>query len=388
MENKEKQHHLFGPSSLKRRKLCPGSARMEQGLEERTSPEASLGTRLHAIMEEYARVNHSGNNHETTPANRDDIIKALCEKHGVEFTVRSCEEITRMCEQLDEVVTRFKPNVILLEERLDFVIYGETMYSGTADVVLYRDGEYYLIDYKTGQTPVETYNNLQLQAYAACLLQKPGAKSATTKIISPHYESDEATYDSLCDLAAITADIAEIIHRGKIQLTVDEDKLQLSPGIEQCKYCLANAHGKCPACKTSFLKSFAESSTTDVHEIDDEHLVSLYEGMKAIDKFRDEVERELIGRLRFADKICGYKLKTRQGNRYITDIPAAMDLADIPITDFVKYCNVSVGALQDAVCMHLKETGKCKTIKEAKQEFAERLESVIAFKEPVEFISK
>lgn len=392
MENKEQQHHPFGPSSLQRRKLCPGSARMEQGLEERTSPEATYGTKLHAIMEEYVKVVHVGSN-ETTPENRDDIIEALCEKHGVEFTVRSCTEIVNMCEKIDNIITRFQPNVILTEQILEFCLYGEVMFYGTADLVLDKDdgdyGDYYVIDYKTGQNKVETFNNIQLQAYAACLFQKKGVKCVTTSIVSPHYDSDEETYDSLCDFAAITAEIAEIIHRGKAQLSLEDiDQLQLNPGPEQCKYCLANAHGKCSACKISFLKAFAESNTTNVHEIDDEHLVSLYESMKAVDKFKDEVERELIGRLRFADKICGYKLKTKNGNRYITDMSAAMDLADIPITDFMKYCNVSVGALQDAVCMHLKETGKCKTIKEAKQEFAERLESVIAFKEPVEFISK
>lgn len=223
--------------------------RMEQGLEERTSPEASYGTKLHAIMEEYVKVVHVGSN-ETTPENRDDIIEALCEKHGVEFTVRSCTEIVNMCEKINGIITRFQPNVILTEQFLEFCLYGEVMFYGTADLVLYKDdGDYYVIDYKTGQNKVETFNNIQLQAYAACLFQK-------------------------------------------------------------------------------------------------------------------------------------------KGNRYIIDMSAAMDLADIPITDFMKSCDVSVDALQDAVCMHLKETGKCKTIKEAKQEFAERLESVIAFKEPVEFISK
>lgn len=43
-------HDLYGPSSMGRRLLCAGSARLERGAPEITSKEAEEGTKLHVAV--------------------------------------------------------------------------------------------------------------------------------------------------------------------------------------------------------------------------------------------------------------------------------------------------------------------------------------------------
>ena len=118
------------------------------------------------------------------------------------------------------------------EVGLAYSYYGETLYTGTADVLIERpDDSATLIDWKTGRRAVEeASDNLQGAAYALAAMQQHGYKAVEVIFYNPvihQVTSHTYTVDGGVEVAR---QIVAIIEACK------DPNAPCKPGEEQCRY--------------------------------------------------------------------------------------------------------------------------------------------------------
>lgn len=350
MENK---HHPFGPSSLRRRELCPGSYRMEEGLPEVESDIAARGTRLHAAIAALI----SGQDGDTDIEGDD---KAL---------------VADMHNYFAAEAKQFGPAELGVEQRLSYKLYGEELYFGSSDVVLVAHDMATIIDWKTGFREVApAEDNLQGAAYALAAMQAYGVGLVKVAFYNPviHQISDHAYTDA----TGIAQSILGIIETAKAA------DAPCRPGEEQCRYCKAAAAGCCPAYMAEHEQAVATATAEPrviITRLNDEQLVDLYERCRLVGRLADNVERELKGRCELAGSICGWGIKTTSGGREAVDINQMFNaLKDFLGPDeFLQCCKLSVSQLEKKYAKARKETGAFKTEKDARTHFAELVGELI-----------
>lgn len=219
-------HHIFGPSSLERRDLCPGSAKAEKDLPEQTSDAAEKGSQLHDL---FHRMILNEN-----PIELDSEIARL---DGED------EDAFKFCtDHLHDMQNHFTTMPKhLSEHRLNLGSIWPGLY-GTCDLALVEPfGHADLTDFKFGfghVTSPET--NLQLAALAIGLFDEFELQSIDVRICKPkqRWISPAKRY-TRDDISAIESRIGNIIDLANIE------NPPLRPGAQQCKYCKALA--TCPA---------------------------------------------------------------------------------------------------------------------------------------------
>jgi len=356
MENK---HHPFGPSSLRRRELCPGSYRMEEGLPEVESDVAARGTRLHGAIAEMISGVSVNDTDEDTDITSDDM--AL---------------VTDMFDYFASELRQFgEAKTIATEQRLSYKLYGEELYFGSSDVVLVAHDMATIIDWKTGFREVApAEDNLQGAAYALAAMQTYGVGLVKVAFYNPviHQISEHAYTDA----TGIAQSILGIIETAKAA------DAPCRPGEEQCRYCKAAAAGCCPAYMAEHEQAVATATAEPrviITRLNDEQLVDLYERCRLVGRLADNVERELKGRCELSGSICGWGIKTTSGGREAVDINQMFNaLKDFLGPDeFLQCCKLSVSQLEKKYAKARKETGAFKTEKDARTHFAELVGELI-----------
>ena len=108
----------------------------------------------------------------------------------------------------------------------------------TADLVLHTRDELHILDLKTGRTPVDPVNNVQLMFYALCYAPlAPAAKGATLHVIQPAADNITSWFADTATLQAFMQDaIAEhdAIQQGDVSFGVGD----------HCMFCPANPRGR------------------------------------------------------------------------------------------------------------------------------------------------
>lgn len=350
----EQKHHPFGPSVMRRRELCPASMRLEEGLPSQTSPDAERGTLIHNRVAEMI-TNYSAD----TPSKIEGVTEEI-------------NELAAMCYDYFLSVSSDKnpPETIEAERRLQYLIGGEVLYFGTADVLILsqdEDGKQsgILIDWKTGYKSVDqAQDNLQGAAYTLAAMQELNLAECEVHFYNPTLR-EESSY-TFKDKEALERYIIGIYN------ATQKADIQPVPGEEQCRYCKAFQQATCPAVKKE-LEVIAETASTlegVISTLPDEKLVEFFEKAKLVAKLEGVAEAEIKRRCEESGVCAGYHIKETSGGFEITDIPKAFELSDgLDETQFLGCCKLSESQLKKTWAKAKKDAGVYKTLKEAEGAF-------------------
>ena len=338
------QHHPFGPSRLQQLRDCPGSYKMQIGLEQPESQEAAEGTMLH---DRIARGDFEGLTTEQAELCAA-CLKFLADVSGGENSGAK----------------------IYHEQRLQVIgTDGALLTEGTADVVIdYPDGRLAVIDWKFGRNPVREVNrNLQLAAYCVGAMQKYNRTACHGYIYQPRcYAASDYNFTKP---DAILANISRVIALAKAP------QLMLNADGEACKYCLAK--NTCPA----FRAKFAALAARPAYDLTNpQQLAALYEASKRVEKFCREIKTAMETYIASHGECCGYRFKEKPGNRECTDVLGMFYLVRDYITpgEFTKVCSVSIGKLVDAIVEKLIAAANASGEKLTKVAAKEQAETLLA----------
>lgn len=226
-------HSKIGASSMHRWEKCPGSVKLSEGIESRSSSYAEEGTKAHEIAATVLTTGH-------WPLDIDDETR---------------EAITTY---VDAVFANWSgTSVRLVEHQFDLSSLHPGLF-GTADCVTY-DSETKILrvfDYKHGAgIPVEVENNHQLMYYGLGALMTAGFKATTVELIIVQPRCNHAHGPvrrwslPAIDMLDFAADVVEFATR------TEKVNAPLVPG-SHCRFC--PAAGICPAIREKALVSAKE----------------------------------------------------------------------------------------------------------------------------------
>ena len=317
------KHHPFGPSSLERRDLCPGSWEVEQAIPDMTSPEAISGTRIHqAVFYMAADKNYV--------PDIDPTEKELAQK-CIDFLYNYTESCECVCERYFEL-------------ELEYIEDAEPLYTGTADVVIVKTDEVVIIDWKTGfNAVVEASNNLQGAAYALAAMQRFSKAKATVIFYNPRI--NQRTEHTFTNWKGIRDEIKGIIDRCKAP------DHPLCTGEKQCKYCKGALSGSCPALQAHTLELSASAQVgllDQIKDLPDDKILNLFESCKPAQKLIDAINDEVKARAEANGRCGDYVIKTTSGGFECKNIDQVFRLSGLMPDKFLGCCSVSLPKLKKA----------------------------------------
>lgn len=324
-----KYSHTF--SQLPRQALCPGSARMEDGLPSEKSPYADEGTKLHQAM-------HDG---PKSPINRN-----ITEEQA---------RLIGLCRDLPSPI----------ENRIvEAWFCADGLCEGKPDLVTVDESSAEIWDWKFGHGGIDPGTEWQLKGQILAVaeeFQVPRIKATayaprTKESLTVQVETEE-------QLKQMWDEIAAVVNASEIATA------PLKPSAESCKYCKAISF--CPAASkelvnvpprnlASQLNASTLSRALDVRELFTPWSKAVHQAAKL-----------------FKGEIPGWRRATREGDRYITDASLAYHrLKDIVDPgDLLDLMKLPFGELQNLFVDTLKQKGVQK--KDALEKFDSILEGVI-----------
>lgn len=350
-------HHIYGPSTLERRMLCPGSKRMELplwDLPEAESEDAAEGRLLHEAV--------AGRLEDESVLNLEQRIQ-----------VDKCRELLKV--ETGEDASRMR-----CEETLSI-----DLFSGTPDVEIGRGGDVAaVIEWKFGRIPVSpAKDNIQLASQALLVHEAGRYRSVRVRVFQPRCGIDSEYVYSGEDFKNIRAHIEGII--AKCEATA----APLVPDIErQCKYCKAKSI--CPALVSEAAQMVKVDASTlpAPKEWSDWQLSDWLTKFKILETLTKGIKDELKGRLKAGREIEGWTLKKGATNRSIEDIAKAFGLASAQGVDektFLGGCKISVPQLEEMLAKSIvskaESEGRKLTLKSAKAEARELMKPLITTKQ-------
>jgi hypothetical protein len=348
-------------SNLFRRKLCPGSARLETGLPEEKTKQSEEGTLLH---------NYAGNK------NLDRSFLSPKQKDLLELNDGLLGEIAR----------RVLPDSNWWEATHSELHLENEFISGTPDLVVWHDPAGWINDTKFGYKLVETADlNLQLRAYAVLLYDSAAIKPEK---IFVSITQPRLSYDHRVSLACYHPEDIEA-SREQIKAILKESerpKARLIAGEDQCRYCKAKLI--CPAFKEAFgalaeyhpseemtapaKRAYLEKRLAEVSDQVIEKLMLAVSFSKMIGSpLNDEVRKRILN-----GGMINYEIGKPFSVREIADTQRAIPLLALAkVMDresVLKSCNLPLSAIEES---YRKKTG-C-TWKDAKDKINKVLASVL-----------
>jgi len=214
------KHSPLGPSTLDRRRLCPGSLSQERDLPETSSEAADDGSRLHSIIADVLR--------------KKDICWQTIEEED--------KEALDYCAGFAAEAVQSMPGASMyIERELDLTPLHAEIGKGTADLVLVVPfGSAHVIDWKFGRGEVSAaYRNLQLAAYAVAVAEEFECERVTVSVVRARVGKSTSWLYEPADWADIRARLRQVADAAlKVWAP-------LRPCREACRYCRALA--TCPA---------------------------------------------------------------------------------------------------------------------------------------------
>lgn len=330
-------HHLYSPSALKRRLLCPGSARMERGKPDTPSEDAKEGTMLHAvcaaIIAQGKRVNDFP---ELTAEQIETVVTAVSMWSHFLATYNG-----HFLASERKVFCRNRSGGVLCDGTLDLL---GTDFRGTA----------ILADFKFGRDPVDaTADNWQLGAYALGVHDTfPDFERVVAMPIQPRipWNLRQEPY-AFTHFEDIRTNIERVI------ADCEKPDALLIPGTEQCRYC--KGYEECPAVRELAGKQIelvaAKECLPCPADMSDYQLSEFTRKWRFLGRFASEVEAELRRRCEEGGGQCGgYRLKPGRKDRKIADLPAAFAALNrehgVSPEQFMACCKVGFGELDTLLC--------------------------------------
>lgn len=280
-------------SNLARRRDCPGSARMEDGIIDNETEYSAEGQLLHGLFLTRSRPAILTQEQIDTLDRADD----RCEKH-----------IEEWCSMFD-----LDPRKSIIEREVPLIIYdhtGSELFPGHADYVQTWPAESFrlIIDAKFGYTEVEhAADNLQLASYGIAmfdrqLVQKTAVAITQPRNFGPQFSAAMYTEQGIEDA------------RREIERVIEESQKPDAPliaGQKQCNHCKAKTF--CPAYRAEFspLISVGKHALDEVSNADLERLKF---AIQFAEKIKNDVNAELRKRIQ-EDRMPGWKLRNTGDNR-------------------------------------------------------------------------
>lgn len=200
-------------SNLFRRALCPGSAKLEEGLPEEESLESREGQLLH----DYAA--HPEYDRRVLKPQQQDLL-ALGD------------------ELVAQVIQTVRPNLkdpTVVAEHREQQYHG--IIPGRPDIVIEYPNDVLIIDRKFGYKVVERADlNLQLRSYAVIVVPTVKASTVYVAIVQPRLTYSEKITIAQYGRQEIDASVMEI---KSILKDSERPGASLIAGDEQCRYCKA-----------------------------------------------------------------------------------------------------------------------------------------------------
>lgn len=350
-------HHPFGPSSLKRRELCPGSFRMEKDLPSVDTEESKSGTNLHEIIAKIL----SGDDTLAVPAEDSELVRLMEDKF---YEIKGTE-----------------PKDFFIEKELSFSYCGIVQFFGKADIVIVKNDRVIIIDWKTGHRPVEeASDNIQGAGYALAAMQEFKKEIADVHFYNPRIKQD--SFHTFTNRNALATYIMRVINLSS------KDDSPLVQGDEQCRYCKAAAHGTCPVlAKTAEITATKAEDLIPLKSLSSltvDELCELKRRCDLVAKLGERVENRIKSICEESGSCGRWTLKEVSGGKEIRDINAAFNAVGdfLGAPDFLSACSVSVSKLKDVYASLLKESGAFKTKKEGEAQFMTALSEIIFEKPP------
>jgi len=201
-------HAKLGASSAHRWMVCPAAPRLEDGIEDITSPFAEEGTLAHEVAEDIltGKMSMSETNME------------------VELYVEFVQERSHDAE-------------VHIEQRLSYNEWVKDGF-GTADAVIITDDDIHIVDLKYGKgLRVNADDNPQLRLYALGALQRwyfdHEPSTVTMSIVQPrldHISTETMSVDDLLEWAKEAKEAA---------IATEDEGAKPNPGNKQCQWCRA-----------------------------------------------------------------------------------------------------------------------------------------------------
>jgi len=215
-------HSLFGPSSLRRRLLCPGSYRFEKDAPELTSPDAQRGADLHALLaDKLTQSNGSRVDWQLAPGSESEAVQ-FCLKHVLDVSKER------------GILWKVKTEV-----KLDFTTIVPEIGHGTADAIG-LSSVLDLFEFKFGHIQEQhAAENIQLAAYALAASRQYNQDCVVAWLVQP-----ATNHISRCEFYKPALKAVEYMLKDIIEKSLKVDA-SLVPGEVQCRYCRAAA--SCPA---------------------------------------------------------------------------------------------------------------------------------------------
>lgn len=354
MSEHSEQHHLFGPSSLERRSLCPGSYSVERAIPDvlRTSDAAESGTRIHAAIQRYVEDG-------LQPALEDNDEQELAEK---------------CCDFVAEYKRLYGIERMEAEIRLQYSEPMGPVFFGTCDVLgVDASGLVHIIDWKTGFLKVpDAKDNLQGMAYALAAMQSLGRNSAMVTFFNPRIGQKSSTFFDSQD--EIAERISGIIARC---MTMTDECI---PGDDQCRYCRGAITGQCCAWRRWAGIATLVRDNLDVKMMPDEDLANLYRQYAHGQAMLDLVREEILARLLDKGNVGGIEAVETNGRRECSDIAGLHSLMSsfgMSPLDFLSSCSVSLSKMENAFTALVRAKSKGVRVSAIRQEFREATEPFV-----------
>ncbi len=309
-----KAHAKLSASGSSRWLNCPGSVRMEAGIERPSSIYAMEGTAAHELAEICLRNNFDA----------AQQIGEVFENHEV-----TQEMADYVQEYLDYV--RRVPGNLMVEQRVDFSRWAPEGF-GTADAIILDDGTVNVIDLKYGKgVRVDAEENSQAMLYGLGVLNDFGGLYEINKliltIVQPrldHVSEYEITTE---DLLAFGSKVI------KAAQTALSDGADLVPGTTQCRFCAAS--DRCSALAEYNLGLINEGFETyedpgirkQVDKLLPEQIALILQNIDGITKWAKSIEAYAQSLLEIGETVPGYKMvKGRSIRKWIDEQAASKTL--------------------------------------------------------------
>ena len=311
-------HHPFSPSSLGRRRLCPGSFLMEQKVKNPESTDyAKEGTMLHELI--ATRI--EGRSWDASKLNADQLN-----------TLESAYEWFKS-EILTPLTDSVGPQVwkwVQTEENLGYWDGDDellkSVISGTVDVLVdTRDGYAVIVDWKFGRAEVSAMSSmLQLMGYAVLAFEsKENIEAIDAYIYQPRTGTIQKAYFDREDLAVYQKELKETIAACLLK------DPPLAASWDACCYC--SAISICPeaenkAAEFSQDQAVIERPLFNIEKMDADTLGQTLDDTKVAEKFLKEVKAKCKEVMIDGQEATGGAIGERSGMKAIDD-PVALAVA-------------------------------------------------------------
>ena len=307
-------HSPVGPSSLSRVLLCPGSVKLSEGIEDKTSEVAAEGTVAHEIGEAILKGEK--------PYKVNQVIE--CEGHKIKVT-REMKDAVKVyvdhCQELGLFIDDAEEGI---EVHTTLEPFGVPDVYGTVDYMLAIPSirTLYVRDYKHGKgIVVDPTNNPQLMAYA---LGAAGENIDRYDVIDVGIVQPRAKEGEAIKTWQVSPEYlqqwAEFTLKPTVQVAI-AGEAPLVPGDKQCQWC--RAKGICPELANKALttaqadfRDFADIRPDEiVNEVSIEKITRVYEKLGLMKEFIKAVETRVFNELSNGNGVPGYKLVNGKRSR-------------------------------------------------------------------------